>query len=244
MTGIDSKIRKADELYSLIDDGDEIAVGLSGGKDSTVLVWALTKLREYCGKKFGITGITIDPGFGGERGDYSALTGFCDSIGVRHIIKEDNIYKVVFAERKETNPCSLCARMRRGSLNRCAAENGCNKVALGHHMDDVTATFWMNFRNEGRISTFSPSTYLDRIGITVIRPMVLCTEREVSKAAKELGVPVIPSGCPVNGLTDRADVRRMMEEELRCLGSDMSRHTFEALQRSGISGYGITDSIK
>lgn len=241
MISIDSKIRKADELYSLIEDGDEIAVGLSGGKDSTVLLWALAKLREYCGKRFGLTGITVDPGFRDVRGDYSALTSFCESVGVRHIIKEDNIYKVVFEDRKETNPCSLCARMRRGSLNRCAVENGCNKVALGHHMDDVSATFWMNFRNEGRFSTFSPSTYLNRVGVTVIRPMVLCRETEVERTAEALNVPVIPSGCPVNGVTDRARIRRIMDEDLSCFGDDICRQTFEAIQRSGISGYGITD---
>lgn len=241
MADIDSRIRKADELYGMIESGDSIAVGLSGGKDSTVLLWALVKLREYCGKDFEITGITVDPQFGGKPGDYSALTAFCGSLGVRHIIKPDNIYNVVFENRKESNPCSLCARMRRGSLNRCAKENGCGKVALGHHMDDVAATFWMNFRNERRIATFQPVTYLDRIGITVIRPMVLCREREVEKTAQQLGIPVIQSGCPVNGKTERAEIRELMEEQLSCLGEDICLKTFEAIQRSGISGYGITD---
>jgi len=237
MTSVDSKMRKADELYRMIEDGDEIAVGLSGGKDSTVLLWGLAKLREYCGKAFGLTGMTIDPGFGGKPGNYEALTEFCSSIGVRHLIKPDNIYNVVFETRKESNPCSLCARMRRGSLNRFAKENGCNKVALGHHMDDVSATFWMNFRNEGRLATFSPVTYLDRMDITVIRPMVLIRENEIKRAAAELGVPVIESGCPVNGRTERAEMRQLMESGLSCLGDDVALRTFEALQRSGISGY-------
>lgn len=244
MVTIDSKIRKADDLYGLIEDGDEIAVGLSGGKDSTVLLWALAKLREYCGKEFGITGITVDPGFLGRKGDYSKLSSFCTSLGIKHVIKEDSLYDVVFEKRRESNPCSLCARMRRGSLNRCAKENGCNKVALGHHMDDVAATFWMNFKNEGRIATFSPSTYLDRIGITVIRPMILCREREVIHAANELDVPVIESLCPVNGKTERASVSKLMSDDLGFLGDDAVQKTFEAIQRSGISGYGITESRK
>jgi tRNA(Ile)-lysidine synthase TilS/MesJ len=237
MAEIDSKIRKADELYHLIDDGDEIAVGLSGGKDSTVLIWALVKLREYCGKDFGITGITIDPQFGGLPGDYGRLTAFCDSIGVKHIVKPDNIYNVVFENRKESNPCSLCARMRRGSLNRKAKEIGCNKVALGHHMDDVAATFWMNIRNEGRLGAFSPLTYLDRTDITVIRPMVLCREKEVIRTAEQIAVPIIESGCPVNGKTERAVIRDIMDNELSWLGDDPCLKTFEAIQRSGLFGY-------
>lgn len=237
MITIDSKMRKADDLYGLIGNGDEIAVGLSGGKDSTVLLWALVKLREYCGKQFGITGLTIDPQFGGKPGDFSALTAFCEKLGIKHVIKPDNLYHVVFEVRKESNPCSLCARMRRGALNRTAKEMGCNKVALGHHMDDVAATFWMNFRNEGRMATFAPSTYLDRSDITLIRPMVLCREREVINAARELAVPVIESGCPVNGKTERAAVRDMMERQLTCLGDDLCLKTFQAIQRSGISGY-------
>ena len=241
MADIDSRIRKADELYGLIESGDRIAVGLSGGKDSSVLLWALVKLREYCGKEFHILGITVDPGFGGRPGDYSELTAFCNSLGVEHIVKPDNIYSVVFENRKESNPCSLCARMRRGSLNRCAKENGCNKVALGHHLDDVAATFWMNFRNEGRLATFQPVSYLDRVGITVIRPMVLCREKEVERTAAQLGIPVIASGCPVNGKTERAKIRELMEKQLGCLGDDMCQKTFEAIQRSGISGYGIGD---
>lgn len=237
MAGIDSKIRKADEMYHLLDNGDEIAVGLSGGKDSTVLIWALAKLREYCGKDFGITGITIDPQFGGKPGDYSALTSFCSALGVKHVIKSDNIYNVVFETRKESNPCSLCARMRRGSLNKAAKELGCNKLALGHHMDDVAATFWMNIRNEGRLGTFSPVTYLDRSDITVIRPMVLCREKEIIKAAESVKIPVIESGCPVNGKTERASMRDIMDKEMHWLGEDPCLKTFEAIQRSRLFGY-------
>ncbi|MBR5979779.1 MAG: tRNA 2-thiocytidine biosynthesis protein TtcA [Oscillospiraceae bacterium] len=242
MAGIDSKIRKADELYHLIDDGDEIAVGLSGGKDSTVLIWALAKLREYCGKDFGITGLTIDPQFGGSPGSYERLTAFCETLGVKHVVKPDNIYNVVFEIRNESNPCSLCARMRRGSLNRTAKELGCNKVALGHHMDDVAATFWMNLRDEGRLGTFSPLTYLDRSDITVIRPMVLCREKEVLRTAEEIMAPVIESGCPVNGKTDRAAVKKIMDDEMSWLGDDPCLRTFEAIQRSGLFGYNTKDN--
>ena len=244
MAEIDSRIRKADDLYGMIESGDKIAVGLSGGKDSSVLLWAMAKLREYCGKDFELIGITVDPGFGGVSGDYSALTAFCESLGVRHVVKPDNIYSVVFETRKESNPCSLCARMRRGSLNRCAKEYGCNKLALGHHHDDVAATFWMNFRNEGRLATFQPVTYLDRMDITVIRPMVLCREKDVEKTAERLGIPVIASGCPVNGKTERAQIRELMDDQLGWLGEDTCLKTFEVIQRSGISGYGIRDGMK
>lgn len=240
MSELDSKVRKADELYDLISDGDRIAVGLSGGKDSTALLWALAKLRSYHTKSFELVGLTIDPQFGNVPGDYSALTEFCGSLGVEHVIKRDNIYNVVFEIRKESNPCSLCARLRRGSLNRTAKELGCNKVALGHHLDDVAATFWMNFVNEGRMSSFSPVTYLDRSDITLIRPLVLCREKEVERAVKELGIPVIESACPVDGLTERQRVTDMMQT-LDGLCPDVALQTFQAMQRSGISGYGTDE---
>lgn len=239
MSGLDSKVRKADELYHLISEGDTIGVGLSGGKDSGALLWALAKLRSYCGKRFRLLGLTIDPQFGGRPGNFSELTAFCEGLGVEHIVKPDNLYSVVFEKRQEKNPCSLCARMRRGSLARLAAETGCNKVALGHHLDDVAATFWLNFLYEGRVASFAPVTYLDRSGITVIRPLVLCREREVAAEARRQNVPVIPSGCPVNGSTERARMRERMEQ-LGALFPDLEQRTFDALQRSNISGYGRT----
>lgn len=239
MTELDSKVRRADQMYGLIEDGDRIAVGLSGGKDSTALLWALAKLRTYDDKRFDLVGITIDPCFGGVPGDYSALTELCASLGVEHHIKRDNIYQVVFEIRKESNPCSLCARLRRGGLNRTARELGCAKVALGHHLDDASATFWMNFVNEGRLASFSPKTYLDRSGVTLIRPLVLCREKEIEKAVRENGLPVIASACPVNKLTERQRITEFMDRMGE--GEDMSLRTFRAMQRSNISGFGAED---
>lgn len=236
MTELDSKVRRACQMYGLIEDGDRIAVGLSGGKDSTALLWALAKLRGYNDKRFELVGLTIDPCFGGKPGDYSSLTRFCESLGVEHHVKTDNIYQVVFEIRKESNPCSLCARLRRGGLNRTAKELGCNKVALGHHLDDASATFWMNFVNEGRFASFSPKTYLDRSNVTLIRPLVLCREKEVERAVKENGLPVIKSGCPVNKLTERQRITEFMERLGE--GEDMPLRTFKAMQKSGISGFG------
>ena len=237
MADLDGKLRKADELYDLLADGDRIGVGLSGGKDSTALLWALAKLRGYCGKQFELVGLTIDPQFGGKEGDFSALTAFCNSIGVQHVIKRDNLYEVVFETRKEKNPCALCARMRRGSLHKLAKELCCNKVALGHHMDDAAATFWLNLLHEGRIGSFSPKTYLDRSDITVIRPMVLCRESEIIAAANKLGIPVIKSGCPVDGSTERQRMHDLMRQ-LQHICPDLEERTFAAMQRSAVSGYG------
>ena len=241
MVELDSRIRRADEMYGLIGDGDRIAVGLSGGKDSTALLWALVKLRSYDDKRFDLVGITIDPCFGGVPGDYSALERFCASLGVEYHVRRDNIYDVVFNIRKESNPCSLCARLRRGGLHRTARELGCAKVALGHHLDDAAATFWMNFLNEGRMASFSPSTYLDRSGVTLIRPLVLCREKEIERVVEELGLPVIASGCPVNKKTDRQQVTDFMASLGGDLGEDIPLRTFRAMQRSGISGYGVSD---
>lgn len=241
MVDLDSRIRRADEMYGLLEDGDRIAVGLSGGKDSTALLWALAKLRTYDDKRFDLVGITIDPCFGGVPGDYSALTEFCASLGVEHHVKRDNIYDVVFNIRKESNPCSLCARLRRGGLHRTARELGCGKVALGHHLDDAAATFWMNFLNEGRMASFSPKTYLDRSDVTLIRPLVLCREKEIERTAEELGLPVIESACPVNRKTERQRVTDLMAALGGSMGDDVPLRTFRAMQRSNISGFGATD---
>ena len=166
-----SHMRSAMQQYNMIDEGDKVAVGLSGGKDSVAMLVALANLRRFYPKPFDLTAITLDPCFNNEPGDYSALQSLCDGLEIPYILKRTELGKVIFETRKEKNPCSLCARMRRGALHDAARAAGCNKLALGHHMDDAAETFLMNLLNGGHIGCFSPVTYMSRKDITVIRPM-------------------------------------------------------------------------
>ena len=169
-------IRRACQEFDLIEDGDRIAVGVSGGKDSLVLLAGLAHMRRFYEKKYELVAITLDPRFGGEDGDYSAVERLCESLGVEfHLIRTD-IAEIVFDIRKEDSPCSLCAKMRRGALHDAAKQFGCNKIALGHNNDDAIETFMMNLFKEGRIGCFAPISYLSRKDITMIRPLVFAPE--------------------------------------------------------------------
>ena len=172
-----SHARRAVDDYNMIEDGDRIAVGISGGKDSLALLTALAGLRIFYPKKFEVIGISIDMGLEGM--DFSPVADYCEKLGVEYRIVKTEISNIIFNVRKEPNPCSLCAKMRRGALNTAAVEAGCNKVALGHHFDDVVETFMLNLFFEGRIGTFSPVTYLSRMDITVIRPLIYMPEKDV-----------------------------------------------------------------
>ena len=169
-------MRKAIQKYDMIQPGDRIAVGVSGGKDSVALLAGLAKLREFMGIDYEIVAITLDYRFGGVDSDFSELQKLCDELKVEYIVKPTEIGQIIFDIRKESNPCSLCARMRRGCLHDAAKENNCNKIALGHHYDDAVETFVMNLFNEGRVGCFQPVTYLSRKDLTLIRPMVLAEE--------------------------------------------------------------------
>ena len=208
MQSIQGKIRKALERYNMIQDGDKIAVGLSGGKDSLVLVTALASLRQYYHAHFELTAISIDM-FNGET-DYSQLTNYINNLGIEHHVIPTPLYDLLFNVRKEENPCSLCARMRRGLLNSTAKSLGCNKVALGHHADDLIETFFLSLFYESRLSTFAPVTHLDRTDITVLRPMLLVREGDIIKVAKDL--PVIPNKCPADKHTKREDIKNILKE--------------------------------
>ena len=233
---IQSKVRKACEIYRLIEDGDRVAVGVSGGKDSVALLAALAGLRRYYPKRFTLTAITLDPCFDNTPADYGPIEALCESLEVPYILKRTNIGDVIFNRREEKNPCSLCARMRRGALHDLCVENGLNKLALGHHMDDVVETFFLNLFHEGRIGAFSPNTYLSRKNIHMIRPMVLCTEQEVRNACLRDKLPVVKSACPMDGVSERQTVKEFIAER-ETVYPGFLRRTFTAMQGADISGF-------
>ena len=178
--------RKAITGYEMIQDGDRICVGVSGGKDSVALALTLKKLQKYINIDFDMVAVTLDLRFDGSNTDYSALEKLFAEHGIEYVIKRTDIGNIIFEQRKEENPCSLCARMRRGALHDVTKELGCNKIALGHHLDDAIETFYMNLWNEGRIGTFSPVTYLSRKDVTMIRPMALAVESDVVAAVNQM----------------------------------------------------------
>ncbi len=201
-----SYVRRAVELYNMIEEGDNIAVGVSGGKDSLVLVKALAMLRRFYPKKFDIQAITIDLFEG--KSDYSKVKDFMQELNVNYYVVESNIYSVIFEERKEKSPCSLCSKMRRGALNTKAKELGCNKIALGHHADDIMETFLLSLIYEGRLSVFHPVSYMSNTGLSVIRPLVLAPERLIANVSKDM--PVFHNCCPVNHQTKREYMKNLL----------------------------------
>lgn len=205
-----SYTRKAIDDYKMIESGDKIAVGISGGKDSLTLLYALAHLRHFYPKKFDIIAVTVDLGFGNL--DLSKIEDLCRELNVEyHIIKTD-IAQIVFQERKESNPCSLCAKMRKGALNNQIIKLGCNKVAYAHHKDDLIETMMMSFIFEGRLHTFSPVTYLDRSRLTIIRPLLYMYEGDVKGFVKTNDLPVVKSPCPVDGTTKREYAKKLVNQ--------------------------------
>lgn len=233
-------MRKAIQEFDMISDGDVIAVGVSGGKDSLVLLQGLVLLQRFIGIDYKVVCITLDPQFGGVSGDYSAISQMCDELGIEcHIIKT-RIGEIVFDVRKEKNPCSLCAKMRRGALHDATVEFGCNKLALGHHFNDAVETFIMNLFTEGRIGCFSPKSYLSRKNITLIRPMVLAPEKEIRKAAGKNELKIIKSVCPADGHTNREKTKNFilqMDKE----NPGFSERLFGAMRRANVDGWGGKD---
>lgn len=227
-------VRKAVEDYGMIADGDGVAVGVSGGKDSLVLLCALAELAGYYPKPFTVKAITLDMGY---NADYSQIQALCDRLGVEYIIKKTNIKEVVFDIRREKNPCSLCAKMRRGALNDAAIAAGCRKVALGHHSDDVLETFMLSLIYEGRVSCFSPVTHLDRTGVYQIRPLIYVNEREIKGAVNKGGIPVVHNPCPANGETKREYMKQLIRRIEQETQPGLKRRLFTAIQNSGIEGW-------
>lgn len=234
MKRIVSRVRKAVEDYDMIHDGDKIGVGVSGGKDSLVLLGALANLSRYYPKKFTVVGLTLDMGY---NADYSDIQRYCDKLGVEYTVKPTNIAEVIFDYRKEENPCSLCAKMRRGALNDLAIEQGCQRVALGHHNDDVLETFLLSLFYEGRINCFAPVTYLDRTDLYSIRPLIYIREGDIKGVARRLEIPVLKSSCPADGNTKREEVKNILSTLDKSVNPGLKKRLFTAIQNSGIDGW-------
>lgn len=215
MQRLEGLMRKAIQEYKMIEPGDRICVGVSGGKDSVALTVGLAHLRRYLNIPFEVVAVSLDPQFGGKATDYGPLEELFAKLEVPFEIRRSNIGAVVFDVRKEPNPCALCAKMRRGLLHDTAKELGCNKVALGHHLDDAIETFYMNLWGEGRLGCFSPVTYLSRKDLTMIRPMILATESDVRRAVNHESLPVVKSACPADGATRRQEMKEYVADMCR-----------------------------
>lgn len=231
-------MRKAVQDFDLIQNGDRIAVGISGGKDSLILLKGLVLLRKFIGIEYDIVGITLDPQFGGVETDFSLVQKMCDELNVEYILKRTHIGEIVFDVRKETNPCSLCAKMRRGALHDATKDAGCNKIALGHHMNDAVETFMMNLFIEGRIGVYSPKSYLSRKEITLIRPLSLTPEKIIKSAATRNNIEVVKSKCSVDGHTKREEMKVFLAEQDR-LDKGFTDRVFGAFRRAGLNGWGV-----
>lgn len=230
-------MRKAIQEFDLIQDGDRVAVGVSGGKDSVTLLQGLHLLRRFIGIDYALYAITLDPQFGGVPGDYSAIAAYCADQGIPYQILPTNIGQIVFDIRKEPNPCSLCARMRRGALHDAAMAAGCNKIALGHHYNDAVETFLMNLFIEGRIGCFSTKSYLSRKQLTLIRPLVFAPEREIRRAAAKQPVEIVKSPCPADGYTSRQKMKDFITQQEH-LSKGYTDRIFGAMRRANIDGWG------
>lgn len=205
-----SHTRKAIEDYEMIENGDKIAIGISGGKDSLTLLYAMAKLKDFYPKKFDLIAITVDLGIPGF--DTSEIAEFCSSLDIPYFVEKTEIYDIIFRHRKEKNPCSLCATLRKGALNKRILELGCNKTAYAHHKDDMIETFFMSLIFEGRIHTFSPVTKLDKSNITVIRPLIYANEGEVRNFCSVYRLPVVTAKCPADGYTKRQYVKELIRK--------------------------------
>lgn len=205
-----SLTRKAIADYDMIQDGDKIAVGLSGGKDSMALLAILAAYKKFAPQKFDLVAINIDLGLNVNKDEVKATREYCNSVGVEFVVENTQIYDIIL-ERGEKSPCSLCSKMRRGALNSKAKEYGCNKLALGHHADDVLETFMLSLIYEGRISTFMPISHMDRSNITLIRPFIYVEEKYLSGLARRYNLPIIHNPCPQDKNTKREDVKKLIE---------------------------------
>ncbi len=226
-------VRRCVEDYEMIEDGDKIAVGISGGKDSLVLLRLLAALRSYHNKKFTLQAITIDMGLGM---DYSGIEEMCRELDVPYTIVKTEIGPIIFDYRKEKNPCSMCSKMRRGALNQALLDLDCNKLALGHHFDDAVETFMMSLIYEGRISCFQPVTHLDRTGVIQIRPMLYIHEKTVASFAQRENLPVLQNRCPVDKHTKREEIKDLIFSLAKTY-PDLKERIFGAMQRYPLAAW-------
>ena len=227
-------VRRAVDDYDMILEGDRVAVGVSGGKDSMLLLLALSHLRRFYPRRFTLEAVTVELGFEGM--DFTPVRALCEELGVPYTCLKTDIKEIVFDVRKEENPCSLCAKMRRGALNDAIRERGIAKLALGHHFDDAVETFMMSLLFEGRISCFRPVTYLDRSGVTQIRPLIYAGEQKIARLAEALQVPVVENPCPQDKASKRYEIKKLLRgmcEEY----PDMKSKIFGAMQRMPLPGW-------
>ena len=236
MKHILSLARRCVEDYNMIEEGDRIAVGVSGGKDSMVALAALAQLHRFYPKHFELEAITLEMGMPGM--DFGPVADYCESIGVPYTRIQVPVYQIVFEERQEKNPCSLCAKMRRGSLNTALVEKGIRKIALGHHYDDAVETLLMNLLFEGRIGCFQPVTHLDRMDVLQIRPLLYCHEDEIRRAAAKLALPIIHNPCPADGSSRRQEVKELLVQ-LEGKYPDLKKKLFGAIQRYPLYGWNL-----
>ncbi|MBQ9980237.1 MAG: tRNA 2-thiocytidine biosynthesis protein TtcA [Oscillospiraceae bacterium] len=235
MQNIMSRMRRCIDDYEMIAPGDKIAVGISGGKDSLVLLAGLAGLRRFYPNKFELQAVTIDLGMGM---DFSPVEQFCRGIDVPYTVVKTQIKEVVFDVRREENPCSLCARMRKGAINDASIAAGCNKIALGHHFDDAVETFIMNQVFEGRIGCFDPVTYMSRANITQIRPMLYMGENMIAAFAERENLPVVKNTCPADGETRREEIKKLLSE-LSEKYPDYKNKIFTAMQRLPLGNWAV-----
>mgnify|MGYP003289276785 FL=1 len=229
-----SYVRRAIDDYHMIEDGDKIAVGISGGKDSLVMLYALNGLKRFYPKKFEIHAVTVDLGF--DNLNLDKIKQLCEELNVEYTIVKTDIAKIIFEDRKESNPCSLCAKMRKGALNDAIKSCGCNKVAYAHHKDDVVETMLMSLIFEGRFHTFSPITYLDRMDIHVIRPLIYMNEADVIGFVNKYDVPVVKSPCPADGNTKREYIKQLLRK-LNQENPGVKERMFTAIQNGNLQGW-------
>lgn len=229
-----SYVRKAVDDYHMIEEGDRIAVGISGGKDSLTLLYALNGLKRFYPKHFEIHAVTVDLGF--QNLNLEKIKELCTQLNVEYTIVSTDIANIIFQERKESNPCSLCAKMRKGALNDAIKAAGCNKVAYAHHKDDVVETMLMSLIFEGRFHTFSPVTYLDRMDLTVIRPLMYMNEIDVIGFVNKYQLPVVKSPCPADGHTKREYIKQVLRQ-LNLDNPGVKERMFTAIQNGNLKGW-------
>lgn len=236
-----SHVRRAVDDYEMINEGDRVAVGVSAGKDSLTLLCALAELRRFYPKRFELIAITVDMGF--EGADFSAISELCRQLDVPYHIVPTEISRIIFDVRKEKNPCSLCAKMRRGALYGKARELGCTSVALGHHFDDVVETFMLNLFYEGRIGCFQPVTYLSNTEVYLIRPMIYMPEKDVRYFASKAELPISKVKCPADGNTEREEMKRLLAS-LERENKGLRYRIFGAIQRGEVDGFKVIGKMQ
>ena len=237
MNSILKRVVFALKKYKMLKEGDNLAVAVSGGKDSLVLLFSLAKIRQYFNLNFTINAITLDMCFNNSPSDFSNIKAFCNTLGLPYLIKITNLWDIIFVKRKEKSPCSLCSKMRKGILNEVALTLGCNKIALGHHMDDAVETIFMNIIYNNRLSCFSPVTYLSNKKITMIRPLVFCKESQISNIATKFNLPVKKNECKEDKKTKRQkikDVLNFIEEKTQ---EGFKDNFFKSFLKSGLDGW-------